>query len=106
MRFGAVEALRDGPRTPRQVADACGTEPEATGKLLFALAGARYLKAEEGRYKLTRLSRKWLLAGGKSSLRDKLLLQFHEWASSRERATICARATRSSSTTASSTTRR
>jgi SAM-dependent methyltransferase len=79
VRIGAFEALRDGPRTPRQVAEACGTEPEATGKLLFALAGARYLKAEEGRYKLTRLSRKWLLAGGKSSLRDKLLLQFHEW---------------------------
>jgi hypothetical protein len=30
VRIGAFEALRDGPRTPRQVADACGTEPEAT----------------------------------------------------------------------------
>jgi hypothetical protein len=65
--------------TARQVAEACGTEPEATGKLLFALAGAGYLKAADGSYKLTRLSRKWLLSGGKASLRDKLLLQFEEW---------------------------
>jgi len=79
VRIGAFDALRDGPRTARQVADACGTEPEATGKLLFALAGARYLKAADGGYKLTRLSRKWLLSGGKASLRDKLLLQFEEW---------------------------
>jgi len=38
--MGAFEALRDGPRSARQVADACGTDPEATAKLLFALAAA------------------------------------------------------------------
>src|SRR5215213_3660686 len=79
VRIGAFEALRDGPRSAQQVAAACGTEPEATGKLLFALAGARYVKAQGNTYKLTRLSKKWLLAGGKASLRDKLLFQFHEW---------------------------
>jgi len=79
VRIGAFDALRDGPRSVAQVAQACGTEPDATGKLLFALAGARYLKATDGRYKLTRMSRKWLLSDAKTSLRDKLLLQFEEW---------------------------
>ena len=79
VRIGAFEALRGGSRTASEVAQSCGTHPEATGKLLFALAGARYLKATDGRYKLKRVSRKWLLRDAKGSLHDKLLFQFHEW---------------------------
>src|SRR5215210_5031007 len=73
VRIGVFEALRDGPRSAQQVAAACGTDADATGKLLFALAAAGYVKADNGGYKLTRVSKKWLLEGGKSSLRDKLL---------------------------------
>src|SRR5919199_6891954 len=79
VRIGAFDALRDAPRTAREVAETCGTDPEATGKLLFALAGARYLKAADGRYKLARVARKWLLRDARGSLHDKLLFQFHEW---------------------------
>jgi SAM-dependent methyltransferase len=79
VRIGAFDALRDGPGSTEHVARVCGTDPEATGKLLFALAGAGYLKGVDGGYKLTRVSRKWLLADSKGSLREKLLLQFVEW---------------------------
>src|SRR3712207_2698801 len=80
VRIGAFEALRDGPRTAHEIAHRCGTHPEATGKRRFALSRARYLKAEDGgRYKLTRVSRRWLFKDSKGSLHAKLLLQFREW---------------------------
>lgn len=55
-----------------------GTDPRATGKLLVALAGAGYLKAENCHYALTPVSRKWLIRQSKYSLADKLELQFLE----------------------------
>jgi 2-polyprenyl-3-methyl-5-hydroxy-6-metoxy-1,4-benzoquinol methylase len=79
VRLGIFDALADGDATAEQVAQRCGTHPRATGKLLFALAGAGYLKASDGGYGLTPVSRKWLLSDSEHSLADKLLLQFHEW---------------------------
>jgi SAM-dependent methyltransferase len=61
------------------VAERCGTSPVGTEKLLFALAGAGYVKAEDGGYALTPLSSKWLLKDSPHSVADKLLLQFYEW---------------------------
>jgi predicted O-methyltransferase YrrM len=78
-KLGAFDALADGPATAPEVAGRCGTSPVGTGKLLFALAGAGYLKAEDGGYALTPVSRKWLLRESPHSIADKLLLQFHEW---------------------------
>ena len=40
-RLGVFEALAGGAGTAEEVAARCGTHPRATGKLLFALAGAR-----------------------------------------------------------------
>jgi SAM-dependent methyltransferase len=78
-KLGVFEALAAGPATPPDVARRCGTSAAGTEKLLFALAGAEYLRAEDGGYALTPVSRKWLLRESPHSLADKLLLQFHEW---------------------------
>jgi SAM-dependent methyltransferase len=78
-KVGAFDALADGRATAVQVAERCGTSPVGTEKLLFALAGAGYLRAEDGGYALAPVARKWLLHGSRHSVADKLLLQFHEW---------------------------
>lgn len=78
-KLGVFEAVADGPATPQQVAARCGTSPVGTEKLLFALTGAGYLKAEDGAFALTPVSRKWLLRDSPNSIADKLLFQFLEW---------------------------
>jgi len=78
-KLGVFEALAERPATGAQVAEHCRTSPVGTEKLLFALAGAGYLRAEDGGYALTPVSRKWLLRQSPHSLADKLLLQFLEW---------------------------
>ena len=70
---GVFEALADGPRTPAEVAARCGTDPGATAKLLFALAGARYLREQDGRYGLTAMARRWMLPSAPHSLHDAIL---------------------------------
>jgi predicted O-methyltransferase YrrM len=78
-KLGVFDAVADGPATPDEVAERCGTSLVGTEKLLFALAGAGYLRAADGGYALTPVSRKWLLRDSPSSIADKLLLQFLEW---------------------------
>ena len=78
-KLGVFDALRDGPLMAEQVAERCGLHARGTHKLLFALAGAGYVEEQDGRYALTSVARKWLLADSPNSLADKLLLQFHEW---------------------------
>ena len=78
-KLGVFDALAEGPATATEVAGRCETNPTGTDKLLFALAGAGYLRAKDGRYELTAVSRKWLLRDSPNSLADKLLLQFLEW---------------------------
>jgi ubiquinone/menaquinone biosynthesis C-methylase UbiE len=71
--LGVFDALSEGARTPEQVAARCGTDPGATAKLLYALAGARYLEEEDGRYALTSMARRWMLSGAPQSLHDAIL---------------------------------
>ena len=79
-KLGVFEALSDAPLSAEDVAGRCETDPVATGKLLFALAGSGYLKEDDGgRYALTPVSRTWLVRASPKSLSDKLLLQFYEW---------------------------
>ena len=78
-KLGVFEALADGRATGREVAERSGTSPVGTEKLLFALAGAGYVRAEDGGYALTPVSRKWLLRASPHSIADKLLFQFLEW---------------------------
>jgi SAM-dependent methyltransferase len=78
-KLGFFDALSEEPAGAAEVAGRCATSPVGTEKLLFALAGAGYLRADDGRYALTPVSRKWLLRDSPHSLADKLLLQFLEW---------------------------
>jgi len=77
--LGLFDALADGPLPAPAVAAACGTDPEATARLLGALAAARYLRTGASGYALASSTRRWLLADGPRSVRDKLLFQFDEW---------------------------
>jgi SAM-dependent methyltransferase len=78
-KLGVFDALAEGPATAGEVAERCDTNATGTEKLLFALAGAGYLRAKGERYELTPVSRKWLLRDSPNSVADKLLLQFLEW---------------------------
>jgi SAM-dependent methyltransferase len=78
-KLGVFEALGAGASTAREVAERCGTDPGATEKLLFALAGTDYVRGEDGSYSLEPVARKWLLRESPHSLADKLVLQFDEW---------------------------
>lgn len=78
-KLGIFETLAESPRSAEEVAAICATEPLATCKLLDALAGVRYLEIRANRYVLTRIARKWLLKESRTSVHDKLMLQFFEW---------------------------
>jgi predicted O-methyltransferase YrrM len=78
-KLGIFEAVAEGPASAAEVAQRCGTSLVGTEKLLFALTGAEYLRAENGGYALTPVARKWLLRDSPNSLVDKMLFQFYEW---------------------------
>jgi len=78
-KLGVFEALASGPLTAHEVAAQCGTDPRATEKLLTALVGVGYLRADQAQYALAPVARKWLLKDSPQSLRDKMLGQFIEW---------------------------
>jgi SAM-dependent methyltransferase len=75
-KVGLFEALAAGPLTPGEAASRCGTDARATAKLLFALAGARYVRARGSTYALTPMTRKWLLRESPSSQRDAVLHRY------------------------------
>src|SRR5579872_4942679 len=72
-RLGIFEALEPGALPAEQVAAVCGTDVRATEKLLFALAGAGYLRADGPCYQLAPMARRWLLASSSRSMRDAVL---------------------------------
>ena len=78
-KLGVFDAIGASALEPTDVAGRCDLSLRGTEKLLFALAGAGYLEESRGRYALTPVARRWLLADSPQSLADKLLLQFHEW---------------------------
>lgn len=79
-KLGVFEALRDGPQTSAIVAGRCAVDVRATEKLMNLLVGMRYLRrSRDGAYRLTRLSRRWVLADGPTSVRDMVLMKFLEW---------------------------
>ncbi|MEU8122132.1 class I SAM-dependent methyltransferase [Spirillospora sp. NPDC049024] len=77
--LGVFDALAGGPATLEEVAERCRTHPQATGKLLLALVGAGYLRADHDTYSLTPQAGTWLPRRGPRSLADKLEFQFYEW---------------------------
>jgi SAM-dependent methyltransferase len=78
-KLGVFEALRDGGRPARAVADACGTDARATEKLLNLLVTMRYLRHRGGGYTLARHVRRWLMADAPGSVRDVILMKELEW---------------------------
>jgi SAM-dependent methyltransferase len=78
-RLGVFDALEAGPLTAAEMVARCGGEPAALGKLLDALAGCEYLRRDAGRFALTTMARKWLVASSPQGLGDKMRLQFLEW---------------------------
>jgi SAM-dependent methyltransferase len=79
-KLGVFEALGQEPLTAAEVAAKLGTEREATGKLLNALAGLGYLRAAGNGFALSSAARRWLVPGSPQSLRDWVLEQeLLEW---------------------------
>ena len=78
-KLGVFESLASGPLRAEEIATHCKTNLFATKKLLDALSGASYLRADGERYTLSALARKWLLKESPQSLYDKMLFQFMEW---------------------------
>ena len=77
--LNVFDALSAGPLNAEETSAAIGAAPASTALLLDALAACGYLRLKEGRFSLTRRSRRWLLSSSPSSVRDKLLLQVAEW---------------------------
>ena len=78
-KHGLFEALADGERDARDLAERCGTHPEATEILLATLARADYLEATGDSYRLSSVARRWLLKSSPQSLHDSILFRFLEW---------------------------
>jgi 2-polyprenyl-3-methyl-5-hydroxy-6-metoxy-1,4-benzoquinol methylase len=78
-RLGIFEALGDTPLSAAQVAAACGTDPVATDKLLFALAASGYARQRDGGYVLTPRSRRGLRRDSARSVADMVALQYEGW---------------------------
>jgi SAM-dependent methyltransferase len=78
-KLGIFEALTTKPLTAAEISAKCLTDLRATTKLLNALVGARYLCMKKDGYRLTSLSRKWLLRDSPRSIYDKMLFHFTEW---------------------------
>ncbi|MFI0451899.1 methyltransferase [Actinomadura sp. 6N118] len=78
-QLGVFDALATGPATAAEVAECCQAHPQATGKLLLALAGSGYVRTDHKTYELTAQARTWLVRESPQSLADKMVFQFHEW---------------------------
>lgn len=78
-KLGIFEALAKGEGTAREVAVRCGLDQHATEALLFALAGAGYVRSKGTRYTLAPVASKWLLKSSRQSLYDYMLFNFLNW---------------------------
>jgi len=78
-RLGIFDALGEAGLAADELSARCGMAPGAAPKLLNALVASGYLRFRDGRYQLTRISRKWLRADSPYSVRDKVLFEFFEW---------------------------
>jgi SAM-dependent methyltransferase len=78
-KLNIFESLAAGPLTTEDVAQRCGTHPQATEKLLNALVGVGCLQVRGERYALRRSARSWVLKDGKNSFRDQNLMHYLEW---------------------------
>ena len=68
VRLGVFEALRDRPRAAADLASALSLDPAGLEFLLGALAHVQYLERREGRYRLSSLARRTMVAGAPMEL--------------------------------------
>jgi SAM-dependent methyltransferase len=78
-RLGVFQQLSPVPLTLDELADQLQLNPYALEKLLGVLVATNYVQFHKRRYRLTRLSKKWMLPVGKSSLHDNMQLRYLEW---------------------------
>ena len=71
--LGVFEAIAEGCTTAEAVAAKCGLDARATGQLLGVLTSVGYLRFRKGAYQLTPMTRKWILRGSLSTVRDLAL---------------------------------
>src|SRR6266571_2386711 len=78
-RLDIFETLAAGPLTVQEIVEKCGIHRRSTEQLLNALVGMGCLQLNSERYALPRKMRAWILADGKYSFRDQILLHYLEW---------------------------
>jgi len=78
-KLGVFEALAKAEGTAHDIAIRCGLDRRATEVLLFALAGANYVRSKGKRYALAPVAQKWLLKSSPRSLYDYMLFNFLNW---------------------------
>src|SRR5258708_10170400 len=78
-KIGIFKALAKQECTAREVAARCGLDQHATEVLLFALAGAGYVRSKAMHYTLAPVARKWLLRSSPQSLYDYMMFNFLNW---------------------------
>jgi len=79
-KVGIFEALAQAPLAAPAVAERCGIDAGAAEKLMNFLVGMRYLRrSKDGRFRLTKVARTWLLDADPRSVRDMVLMKFLEW---------------------------
>jgi len=78
--LGIFEALERDALDAPAVAARCHTHPDATRKLLMALAGSGYLESRDGRtFALSTVARRWMLESSRPSVRDHVRLMYVVW---------------------------
>lgn len=70
---GIFQALEGEPLTSDEIAKRCGSDPQGTTKLVWALFACRYLKYRGSRFTLAPVARRWLLRGSLHSLHSAIL---------------------------------
>ncbi len=78
-KLGVFEALAKEESTAHEIAACGGLDQHATEVLLFALAGAGYVRCKGMRYTLAPVAQKWLLKSSPQSLYDYMLFNFLNW---------------------------
>lgn len=78
-KLDMFEVLASGPLTLQEISQKCATHPRATEQLLNALVGIGCVNLKRERYSLRRKMRAWVLANGRYSFRDQILLRYLEW---------------------------
>jgi 2-polyprenyl-3-methyl-5-hydroxy-6-metoxy-1,4-benzoquinol methylase len=78
-KLGVFEALAKAEGTAHDIAIRCGLDRRATEVLLFALAGAGYVRSKGMCYALAPVAQKWLLKSSPRSLYDYMLFNFLNW---------------------------